>query len=311
MGIPEVGKLEKTRLRDIWPNEARHFTPWLANNLSRLSESVGMELQYDSQEHTLSDGGRVDIFAKTIEGEVVIIENQLGPSDDDHFLRLFGYAANSSARLIIWVASDFSRHIDRLNWLVDKGVELFAIKLSGWHIGDAKAVKFEMVAGPTDAGDPPEAGGDKQPSVYARFYRPLTAALRTEGIRAMGGRQGGWTGRYRKYRFGVVPENSGITLYSVMGMSGRSCEVGLVLTGENQMRIYDKLYGDRDELGKEMGQFDIDWQPDEVASYVRTRGDSIADHEENSLKDGRNWMKDTLMTFQAVFQPRIEEINSS
>ena len=313
MAMRELGKLENVRITDIWPHEEHNFTKWMAQDLSHLNAAVGMQLRLIEREYRTEERGRVDILAEdTKSGGKVVIENQIYASDDDHFLRLIGYAASTEAKSIIWVAKDFhDSHIKMLRWLTVSGVEAFGVKISAVKIGEAYAPLFDVVVSPEQAADHADESTSKGPNIYARFYRPLTATLRIEGIYAMGGRQGGWTGRFRRYRFGVVSENSGMALYSVLGMSGRLCEVGLHLTGENQTRIYDALFADRDELEKAMSQFDITWQQDERASYVSTQGGAIADHEEKSLEDARNWMKDALMTFQAVFQPAVVEIDGS
>ena len=39
MGVPELGSIEEVDIREIWPNEARDFTPWLAKNLSVLDKT--------------------------------------------------------------------------------------------------------------------------------------------------------------------------------------------------------------------------------------------------------------------------------
>ena len=41
----KLGKLEKVELRNVWPDEAKDFTPWLAqeDNISLLSEAIGLD----------------------------------------------------------------------------------------------------------------------------------------------------------------------------------------------------------------------------------------------------------------------------
>lgn len=47
-----LGKLEKVELRNYWKDEARDFTPWLAedDNINLLGETVGMELEVQEKE---------------------------------------------------------------------------------------------------------------------------------------------------------------------------------------------------------------------------------------------------------------------
>ena len=49
MTIPELGKLESVPVRNIWPDEARNFTPWLAENLDRLGVELEMDLELSSK----------------------------------------------------------------------------------------------------------------------------------------------------------------------------------------------------------------------------------------------------------------------
>lgn len=42
----QIGHLEPVPLRELWPNEARDFTTWLAENLDFLGEKLGVELTF-------------------------------------------------------------------------------------------------------------------------------------------------------------------------------------------------------------------------------------------------------------------------
>ena len=45
----DFDSLKKVEPRDIWFREAQHFTPWLAENLSCLSESLNLELAFEAR----------------------------------------------------------------------------------------------------------------------------------------------------------------------------------------------------------------------------------------------------------------------
>ena len=60
-----LGKLNEIKdLRKVWPHEALHFTPWLAEdeNLALLSDAVGLEITVDETESSVGDFN-VDIYA--------------------------------------------------------------------------------------------------------------------------------------------------------------------------------------------------------------------------------------------------------
>ena len=41
--------------RELWADEAKNFTPWLAENLPLLNEALGMELELTSREAQVGD----------------------------------------------------------------------------------------------------------------------------------------------------------------------------------------------------------------------------------------------------------------
>jgi hypothetical protein len=42
---PEFESIEKVDPRLIWSHEAHEFTPWLADNLNKLGDAIGLELE--------------------------------------------------------------------------------------------------------------------------------------------------------------------------------------------------------------------------------------------------------------------------
>ena len=46
----QLGELERMDLRSVWKHEASDFTPWLAENIDRLGNSLGLELELVEQD---------------------------------------------------------------------------------------------------------------------------------------------------------------------------------------------------------------------------------------------------------------------
>ena len=140
--MPEIQPLEPVSLREAWPNEARDFTPWLADNIHLLGGKLDLRLEQVRTEVTLPGAGRVDICAEQAGTDAkVVIENQLAESDDSHCLRLLGYAANAEANILVWVARAFTAyHKSILEWLNDADtIHVYAVTVRAYRVGEALA----------------------------------------------------------------------------------------------------------------------------------------------------------------------------
>ena len=43
--MTDFGVVHRINARDIWQNEAKNFTPWLASNINRLGDVLGVRRQ--------------------------------------------------------------------------------------------------------------------------------------------------------------------------------------------------------------------------------------------------------------------------
>lgn len=74
----EFGELTRVAVSEVWPHEAHHFTPWLADNLDRLAKAIGIPLELEDTEVAV-EGYSADITATNRDnGHRVLIENQYG-----------------------------------------------------------------------------------------------------------------------------------------------------------------------------------------------------------------------------------------
>lgn len=153
----KLGKIKEIDLRDIFKDEARDLTPWLAKeeNLEVLSAEIGTEIKLIQVEATV---GRfnVDILAEEeASGKKIIIENQLETTDHDHLGKIITYASGHDAGIIIWIFRQIrDEHRQAIEWLnkhTSENIDFFAIKLQLWQIDDSKpAPKFEVIVSPNE-----------------------------------------------------------------------------------------------------------------------------------------------------------------
>lgn len=316
MEIRELGTLEPVEVGEIWKHEERDFTPWLADHLQSLQPALGMRLELElvQREARLPDAGRVDILAREVKSKAhVVIENQLTWSDDDHFNRLMGYAAGSEAKTLIWIATGFGpRHLNILNWLNNAGVAVYGLQLSAYRIGDTYAPWFKKVAGPEDPGNVVMSIPGRVPvrNLWGQFYRPLTDMLKSEGLFAMGGAQGGYAGKWRKFRSGLSDVGVYYSLQLGRGDEER-CEAHLLIFGDVQQELYAGLKQYREEVEREVAGNNLEWWLQDDQSGITVPTDGLSDENEESLEEKRKWMFENLVALRDAVQPRLEQVVTS
>ncbi|MEO1144970.1 MAG: hypothetical protein AAFY26_05170 [Cyanobacteria bacterium J06638_22] len=117
--ISNIGRLQSVPLRQVWKHEAHDFTPWLQENLDVLSEAVGFSI-FDARRECSTGSFSVDLVAREETSDyLVVIENQLCPSDHDHLGKLITYlTAVEEALTAIWIVSHArEEHVEAVKWL--------------------------------------------------------------------------------------------------------------------------------------------------------------------------------------------------
>lgn len=157
--MTEFTDLEKRPVREYWADEARDFTPWLAERIededpSEVEDLIELDLTLKGTEQSVGKYS-LDILAEAEDGRTVVIENQLEASDHDHLGKCLAYASGVDADIVLWLSPTFNdEHSDAFQWLNDhtqEGVDLFAIRLEVWQIGESDpAVQFTAVEEPSE-----------------------------------------------------------------------------------------------------------------------------------------------------------------
>ena len=311
MTTPELGKLELVPVYEAWPRGEWDFTPWLSENMDLLSKAVGFELELIQAEATLPGAMRVDVLARVAGTEdYVVIENQMGVSDNDHLAGLLNYASHSDSKVLIWVAGSFGKWALRtLDWLNDEGgIQIYALKMSAQRNGGNVEGRLELVAGPNQRGA--EWPGYQYPpekQKYLDFFRPLVAEWFEQGIaerniaRPVNDQE--FPSGYSSIHYHVGfwgGSNSVLSIYLYVVTFDPACN----------KRIFDPLYQHRQEIeealpevwwGKGNGQ-------NEAVVGISIPG-SIEDSEER-LHKIRAWASKNMPKFKAVIQPYLDQVIS-
>ena len=306
-------------IREMWPNEAYNFTPWLAENLHKLGEAVSLSLEQEEQERQVGSFS-LDILAKeTNSGEVVAIENQLEWTDHGHLGQLLTYAAGCDARIAIWVAADFqyehAEALHKLNNWSGSNIRFYGVKVKVVRSASGDFLKPELLRivspdgwdkGLTLPTPPPE-----NPEIprYRDFFLPVT--FRLQGLAS-----GFWASRQAfDYRDRFFPSSFDKEIGYVASFEGGYACVYLYIRTWNETelsnRLYDRLADDRQHIESSVdANAEWAWNRYERRSFstigIRRRG-SIYDPPEQ-LEEIRAWMLDYLPKLKGAFEPRLEQL---
>ena len=301
--MPEINALEPVKLRQVWPDEARDFTPWLKDHLQLLGAKLNLALENAEAEVTLSGAGRADIVAEQVGTKAkVVIENQLGESDDSHCLRLMGYAAKAEANILVWVAQDFTEyHRSILSWLNESDtVAVYAVAVRAFQVADAKAVDFQLVVEPPQSqpGATSTSTGMNTNTYFADFYRPVVAQLRRSELYPVS--RGGWRGRWRSFQSGY-PQ----VVYAAR-LSEDKAWAYLAVNGKENQHIYHALSQHRDEIDAELSD-GAEWDLGKDSSWMGLRTEAVLSDPELDLEAVGEWIAENLLRLRNVVQPYLEQ----
>ena len=153
----KLGKLEEVDIRKVWPHEQYDFSKWLATeeNIKELGDALNLSLT-DVETETFVGNYRCDILCKDeITGKMVLIENQLEPTNHDHLGKIITYASGLDAAVVVWiVASARDEHASAIEWLnkhTDDEISFFLMEVHAYKIGDSDpAPQFKIIEQPND-----------------------------------------------------------------------------------------------------------------------------------------------------------------
>ena len=314
-----LGNIQQVSLREVWPNEARDFTPWLAENIDKLGNALGLDLEVQSAEAPVGSFS-LDILARDLGGNrPVIIENQLEPTNHDHLGKLLTYAAGYDAYAIVWLTREFrDEHRQALDWLnqrTGENTEFFGVVVEAWRIDDSRpAPHFNPVVTPNDwqkqsFSSVRQSGGtdniSERTERYRQFFQDLMDILREQHqfTNARKGQPQNW------YSF-----SSGFSGISYGGNfnQGRVVTVEVYIDrgdGEWNKGLFDRLLERKESVEATLGE-PLVWEPLETrrACRIAIRRPGSIDDDPDTLESIQQWMVEHLLNFKRVFGPYLAEL---
>lgn len=304
--MPDLGDLKPVDVRELWPSEARDFTPWLAANIDRLGEALGMDLEVTAREAEIGDFS-LDVLAKDLgTGRHVVIENQFGATNHDHLGKLITYAAGVDAAAVIWLTESVrDEHRQALEWLNRRAgaeIHFFAVVIEVVRIDESRpATIFKPVVSPNEWQTVTREVAERQPSprgeAYRRYFQVLIDDLR-EKHRFTGARIGQPQSWYL-FPSGVQGVNYGTSF--ARGARVRA-EV-FIDQGESERNkaLFDSLLAHRSAIEREFGE-PLEWErlDDRRASRIAVYRAGSIEQPEEELANIRTWAIDRLLRLKGV-----------
>ncbi len=222
-------------------------------------------------------------------------------SDDSHCLRLLGYAANSEANILVWVAGKFKPyHLSILKWLNEADtINVYAVKVQVYRVGEVLAADFQTVVEPPQSREAASRSGKRAANtLYAEFYRPLVARLRQSDIHKVG--RGGWNGRWRSFQTGLPG--------AVYATRVEDRKVQVFLSSGSQER-FSKLQEHQEEINSELPGTVLWTEEDNWFRIILESNDPFSlTATETEWEVTRQWMAQNLSLFRDALQPHINQL---
>lgn len=309
----QFGLIKKVDIKSIWKHEAANFTPWLADNLDKLSDLIGLDLELIGREAGVGDFS-LDLLAKDLSSNrIVVIENQFNPTDHKHLGQLITYASYYKANVIIWISEEVrEEHRSAIDWLnnnTNDDIEFFGVEIEVIQIDNSKpALNFKLKANPNEwqksRKQQISSDNTETQNLYVAYFQNLIDELRTKHkfTNARIGQPQSW------YSFSTGMRGF---LYSASFAKGERVRVELYIDKGNVDRnkeIFFELKNDINEIEKEFGE-KLEWEelPNRKSSRIAIyRQGSISDDSE-TLIDIHKWTIRELLNFKKVFDQRIKK----
>lgn len=308
----QLGVIEKVDLKAIWPGEATHFTPWLADNLEHLGKVLDMDLQLESTEVSAGDFS-ADIVARDLStNRKVIIENQYGSTDHKHLGQLMTYCSVLDADVVVWIAesirAEHKAAMDFLNLNLKDSLSLYAVEASAIRVDQSNpAFLLSVVSRPNENRAPDTAPQTSETQEkYRSHFQALIDELRNKHrfTNAKAGQPQNW--------YSFSSENSKVFKYGTNFNRNNKVSVEIYIDCGDKAQnesIFDALQSRQSAIETELGH-PLTWEriDNKRACRIAVYRDGDIDVDTETLADIRAWTVKELLKFKQVFPRHFSEV---
>ena len=312
-----LGRLEKVELRDFFKDEARDFTPWLAeeNNLELLGETLGLDIELEDTEVRIGKFSADIVGLDRSSNRTIIIENQLEKTNHDHLGKIITYGGGKDAGIVIWICKKIQQEhrkgLDYLNDISTEDYSFFGIEMELWRIGQSTpAPKFNIVVSPNEWSKSVKSATSTTRTLtdtkilQREFWTELKDYFTDNNtfLSMRTPRPQHW------YSFGVGKSYFGIDIRIDTQKNITWCDFNL--WGSDVKDNYSFLLKDKDEIENELG-YELKWREMEgkkmsMISLSKNVNGNIKDRE--TWEDCFVWFKEKAESFHKVFSPRVKQL---
>lgn len=307
----EVGKISSVSLRTLWKNESRDFTPWLADNIELLSDTLEIELEVEETEKSVGSFS-VDILAKDINTDrYIVVENQLEKTNHDHLGKLITYAAGLNAFAMVWIASDIAEEhqkaMDWLNEIVGEEFNLFALEIKLWKIGNSPpAPRFDIVSQPNEWYKTIQSN-TKEITETKKLQKHFWEKLRDYML------EKGTSLSLRKPRpqhwYNIAVGRSGYHLSLTFNTRDNKVGCELYINDDEDGQKFNAIKKQKDKVEEKLSSKELKW-----LKLPNKKASRIVEYKKADVKDEKNWdelffwLHEKAERFHNVFSPIVKSI---
>ena len=312
--MPNLERLKTLHPREHWPGETADFTPWVASpeGLELIGEALNLELEKLSSKSEVPVGDfRADVVCVDTgspDDSLVLIENQLAPTDHNHVGQVLTYAAGLDSVTIIWIATEFREEhtavVEWLNRITSERYRFFGLEIALVKIGDSNpAAVFTVVAKPNDWSRGVRRRADTELSrsridaLNEEFWTKLCSHIDDNNVDVEIG--GTWHGTWIGSQFGKT--NAWLNAVRLQRPSLLRTEVHF--RGKFASAYFDALHEQRDEIETELG-FTPTWGRSRC--YVTNPKDP---RDINDWPAQIEWFSRQLESFNKAFRHRLNAVD--